>query len=264
MSSRIYGKYRWRTDGRSHRKLGRSDPWESRLAWISTGINSPNTSGRIGGSFVISPIPSGSHNGRTIFYIFGRYPAEPDGDSYPVLDLVVCHGDFLNADHEYVHKNKSVKGFGSYGDIMIRDRKMYVAPTPFGLTSGTAHNQTLILPASFRVDSRFHAVGNLVKREAEKLILGYTFDLRTNTLKPKSMNNPAAGKEHISNSLTDLDTAAVRLLKSEPMCSVEVAKPDERQLALFETPQTKRSGKKAKAGARSTHYRRLRTKLPKA
>jgi hypothetical protein len=38
-----------------------------------------------------------------------------------VLDLVVCHGDFLNADHEYVHKNKNVKGFGIYGDIMIRD-----------------------------------------------------------------------------------------------------------------------------------------------
>lgn len=54
--------------------------------------------------------PTGCHNGRTIFYIFGRYPAIPDGNSYPVLDLVICHGDFLNADHEYVHKNKSVKG----------------------------------------------------------------------------------------------------------------------------------------------------------
>ena len=93
-----------------------------------------------------SQVPSGSHNGRTIFYAFGRYPAEPDGDTYPVLDLVICHGDFLNADHEYVHKNRSVKGFGSYGDIMIRDRKMYVAPTPFGLVSGVAHTQTLILP----------------------------------------------------------------------------------------------------------------------
>ena len=143
-----------------------------------------------------SQIPSGSHNGRAIFYIFGRYPAEPDGDSYPVLDLVVCHGDFLNADHEYVHENKSVKGFGSYGDIMIRDRKMYVAPTPFGLTAGTAHNQTLILPADFRVDSRFHVVGNLVRREAEKLIVGYTFNLRTNKLSPDTVKNPATGKQH--------------------------------------------------------------------
>src|SRR5207248_10224609 len=61
-------------------------------------------------------------------------------------------------------------GSGSYGDIMIRDRKMYVAPTPFGLTTGTAHNQALILPADFRVDSRFRAVGKLVRREAQKLI----------------------------------------------------------------------------------------------
>ena len=65
-----------------------------------------------------SQAPSGSHNGRTIFYVFGRYPSNPDEDTYPVLDLVICHGDFLNADHEYVHKNKSIKGFGSYGDIM--------------------------------------------------------------------------------------------------------------------------------------------------
>lgn len=143
-----------------------------------------------------SQAPSGSHNGRAIFYVFGRYPAQPDGDSYPVLDLVICHGDFLNADHDYVHKNKSVKGFGSYGDIMIRDRKMYVAPTPFGLTTGTAHNQTLILPADFPTDSRFRAVGNLVRHEADKLIVGYAFDLRTNTLKPESVNNPAAGREH--------------------------------------------------------------------
>ncbi len=113
-----------------------------------------------------------------------------------MLDLVVCHGDFLNANHDYVHKNKSVKGFGSYGDILIRDRKMYVAPTPFGLTTGTAHNQTLILPADFRVDSRFRAVGNLIRREAERLIVGYTFDLRTNDLRPERVINPAAGKEH--------------------------------------------------------------------
>lgn len=53
-----------------------------------------------------SQIPSGSHNGRNIYYVFGRYPAEPDGDSYPVLDLVVCHGDFLNADHDYRTRTK--------------------------------------------------------------------------------------------------------------------------------------------------------------
>src|SRR5665213_1006725 len=54
-----------------------------------------------------SQVPTGFHNGRIIYYVFGRYPAEPDGNEYPVTDLVLCHGDFLNADHEYVHKNKS-------------------------------------------------------------------------------------------------------------------------------------------------------------
>lgn len=143
-----------------------------------------------------SQTPSGSHNGRTIYYVFGRYPAKPDGNSYPVLDLVICHGDFLNADHEYVHKNKSIKGFGSYGDIMIRDRKMYVAPTPFGLASGVAHAQTLILPEDFKVSADFKQVGSLVRTETERLIVGYTFDLQANTLKPKTIANDSAGKKH--------------------------------------------------------------------
>jgi len=38
-----------------------------------------------------SQVPSGSHNGRTIFYIFGRYPATPDGNKYPVL--AACRSD---------------------------------------------------------------------------------------------------------------------------------------------------------------------------
>jgi hypothetical protein len=143
-----------------------------------------------------SQVPTGSHNGRTIFYVFGRYPAEPDGDTYPVLDLVVCHGDFLNADHEYTHKNRSIKGFGSYGDIMIRDRKMYVAPTPYGLVSGVAHEQTLILPKEFPVIAGFHKVGNIIRKESQHLIVGYKFDLQQNVISPKKILNPSAGREH--------------------------------------------------------------------
>jgi hypothetical protein len=141
--------------------------------------------------------PTGNHNGRTIYYIFGRYPSEPDGNIYPVLDLVICHGDFLNADHEYIHKNRSVKGFGSYGDIMIRDRKMYVAPTPFGLVSGVAHNQTLILPAEIQLPNSFKEVGTLARRETERLIIGYAFDLRRNVLAPQTIRNPSTGRQHV-------------------------------------------------------------------
>lgn len=143
-----------------------------------------------------SQVPTGYHNGRAIYYVFGRYPAEPDGDAYPVLDAVICHGDFLNADHDYVHKNRNVKGFGSYGDIMIRDRKMYVAPTPFGLLSGVAHRQTLIVPADSPIPADYQSVGTIVRVEASSVILGYTADLRTNTLVPLEGPNPFAGREH--------------------------------------------------------------------
>ena len=143
-----------------------------------------------------SQVPTGSHNGRTIYYVFGRYPKQPDGNQYPVLDLVVCHGDFLNADHDYIHQNKSVKGFGSYGDLLIRDRKMYVVPTPFRLVDGVAHQQTLILPAGVQPGRDFVPVGNLSRREADELVVAYSFDLQSNELQPTKVSNPHAGREH--------------------------------------------------------------------
>ena len=79
---------------------------------------------------------------------------------------------------------------------MIRDRKMYVAPTPFGLTNGTAHHQTLILPAALEADERFESVGDLVRVESAQLVVGYTFDLRNNTLTPECVPNPSVGREH--------------------------------------------------------------------
>lgn len=151
-----------------------------------------------------SQVPTGYHNGRQIFYVFGRYPtdltqyaAKGSGRrQYPVVDLVICHGDFLNADHNFVHKNKSLKGFGTYGDIMIRDRKMYVAPTPFALTEGTTGLMTLIVPETMETDPRFQEVGRLTRIEADSLVVGYTFDLRTNELKTERIRNPSAGTKH--------------------------------------------------------------------
>lgn len=151
-----------------------------------------------------SQVPTGHHNGRQIYYVFGRYPADLStyqdlGNGrrqYPVVDLVMCHGDFLNADDSYVHKNKSVKGFGTYGDIMIRDRKMYVAPTPFALTEGTTGLMTLIVPEGLAAPGRFQEVGRLARVETEELVVGYTFDLRTNELRAGCIPNPRAGTEH--------------------------------------------------------------------
>jgi hypothetical protein len=143
-----------------------------------------------------SQVPTGFHNGREIYYVFGRYPAEPDGDEYPVTDLVLCHGDFLNADHEYVHKNKGVRGFGSYGDILIRDRKMYVVPTPFALAQNLAHHFTLVLPSEQVPGEDFEMIGELVRVEAARLVVAYRFDLRTNDLTPDTIPNPHAGQPH--------------------------------------------------------------------
>jgi hypothetical protein len=143
-----------------------------------------------------SQAPSGFHNGRTMYHVFGRYPSQTDGNCYPVLDLVICHGDFLNADHEYVHKNKSLKGFGSYGDIMIRDRKMYVTPTPFGLLEGAAHQRTLIVPVGAQVGKDCVQVGEVLRRETDRLLVAYRFDLRHNDISAEWVDNPGSGREH--------------------------------------------------------------------
>ena len=139
-----------------------------------------------------SQLPRGEHNGRQVFYVFGRYRKEPDGNQYPVLDLVVCHGSFLNAGNVYVHKNKSFRGFGSDGDILIRDRKMYVAPTPFALAEGTPHYRTLILPVDTPVDDDLVEIVTVARREVEPIVVAYKFDLRSNELKTTLVPNPSA------------------------------------------------------------------------
>lgn len=110
--------------------------------------------------------------------------------------MVLCHGDFLNADHSYIHKNKHVNGFGTYGDIMIRDRKMYVVPTPFALTQGTTGLITLIIPENYNVPEDFFCVGELSRTEDAQLVAGYTFNLRTNEIYAEMVPNPHAGLVH--------------------------------------------------------------------
>ena len=153
--------------------------------------------GRVATFDANSNIPTGLHDGRTIYYVFGRYPKVADSNKYPVLDLVLCHGDLLNADRDYVHQNKSVKGFGSYGDIMIRDRKMYVVPTPFALLDGTSFRCTLILPDDMSVkNEQLRLVSRFVRKESEYSLLAYEFDLRSNDLEAKFSTNPKSDTEH--------------------------------------------------------------------
>ena len=147
-----------------------------------------------------SQTPTGYKNGRDIFYVFGRYPPRAETDKeYPVIDIVVCHGDFLNADHEYHHENKSIRGFGSYGDILIRDRKMYVAPTPYAIVDGLTGTRTLILPSDWERANEMKEVGEIVRFEAANMVVGYSFDLVNNKITPNFIPNPSAGEKHSFN-----------------------------------------------------------------
>ena len=48
-----------------------------------------------------------------------------------------------------------------------------------------AHRQTLILPHDVNARREFFEVGELRRREAAELIVGYSFDLQTNELIPE-------------------------------------------------------------------------------
>ncbi|PZO54182.1 MAG: hypothetical protein DCF15_12015 [Phormidesmis priestleyi] len=163
--------------------------------------------GRVNDYDCNSQMPHGIYRGRHIFYVFGRYPANSETDQYSVHDLVICHGSLLNANDSYLHKNKSTRGMGSYGDILLRDRKMYVAPTPFGLLSGVERQITLILPASWIEPDATVAVGDIKRTESDRMMAGYTFDLTTNTLIANYVDNPTAGREHCFVAYRPINTA---------------------------------------------------------
>lgn len=152
--------------------------------------------GRVNDYDCNSQIPHGVYRGRNIIYVFGRYPSQPSSNRYSVHDLVLCHGSFLNAENDYVHQNKSVRGMGSYGDILLRDRKMYVAPTPFGLLEGIERQITLLLPVQWSVPDSIEMVGEITRTEADQLMTGYRFDLTTNELSVTYSDNPSAGFQH--------------------------------------------------------------------
>lgn len=160
--------------------------------------------------------PCGVHDGRTVYYVFVRYPKEGRG-TYGVHDLVVCHGDFLNPARDYVHRNQNVPNFGAYGDIMIRDRKMYVVRTPYALAEGLCGRRTLILPSGSDAPDGFQVVGALERHEADEVAVGYKFDLKNARLRTISERNPNAGRPHTFTAYRPLsaDQTPVRMRKQD-------------------------------------------------
>ncbi|MGV3713248.1 hypothetical protein [Pseudolysinimonas sp.] len=142
-----------------------------------------------------SALPSGSHDGRDVFYVFGRY--ESVGPKTVVRDLVIAHGSLLNAGGGFDAKNTSMRVVGSFGDVLLRDRKMYVAYTPYSLLTNVYDACTLVLPTGWpgRPDD-VHAVGAFSRTEHANILVGYEADLRENTLEGKFEPNPQAGRVH--------------------------------------------------------------------
>jgi len=61
-----------------------------------------------------------------IWTVFGRYSNKTDGNSYPVLDLVICHGSFMNAGEE--HHFKAYRSAGEPSDeVILRERSREIA-----------------------------------------------------------------------------------------------------------------------------------------
>ena len=79
---------------------------------------------------------------------------------------------------------------------MIRDRKMYVAPTPFALASRLDRQVTLIDLETRRFSAALHQAGSLVRIETQDLITSYVFDPTTNDIKGQKAPNPDSGKRH--------------------------------------------------------------------
>lgn len=164
-----------------------------------------------------SALPSGTHNGNRVFYVFGRYEDEKTGGTAPrVLDIALVDGTFLNAGPGFVADNKSLRVLGSYGDILLRDRKMYAPYTPYKLLTGLRGHCTLVLPASeSRPGSDFLEVGRFSRVEGERTLVAYRGDLEANTLTGEYESNPTGGQEH--------PFVAYRLEGSGPADTVELA-----------------------------------------
>lgn len=144
-----------------------------------------------------SQLPLAEHGGRRVFYIFGRYPKAAGANEYPVYDLVLCAASFLNTETYNANKNQSFQGAGSYGDIKVRDRRMYVCKTPFSLAMGTAHQITLILEGNpGNLPDILTPVGELERKEAPQLVSAYAFDLQKNALSTQCIPNPNADRVH--------------------------------------------------------------------
>jgi len=102
-----------------------------------------------------STIPSGQKGGSSAFVLFFLYTGS-GADLRFVHTISLAHGDFFNCDQVIAaeHRNSSTNNFGSYGDGIIRHRKMYRFPHPIE-TDPTAFGRVrLTVPTAWGIQDR--------------------------------------------------------------------------------------------------------------
>jgi hypothetical protein len=153
--------------------------------------------GRIADFDCNSQLPLALQDGRTVYYIFGRYPNSTSLE-FPVHDLVLCSASLLNAETVNNNTNQSFRGAGSYGDILIRDRRMYVSPTPYALMPDTVGHATLVVERdSVTIPTQLCKVDQFERIESAEIVTGYSFDFASNKLSSKHAPNASAGTKHL-------------------------------------------------------------------
>lgn len=126
-----------------------------------------------------STVPSGRLMSREVFLVFCLYTGKGP-ELRKVHSFYIAHTDLINADHvlSEAHANEAVRGFGSYGDGFIRNRKMYVFPHPFALDPGALERCRLAVPAEWKLDDpRLTRVSVISRSLSAVSIRSYVIDL---------------------------------------------------------------------------------------
>lgn len=134
-------------------------------------------------------------DGHNIYYVVGRYRAGTEGSQFRVLDLIMCHREFLEPIRR-VSADSVIGGYGSYGDIKVRVQWEQPLPNPFRLLQGAANQATLILPDHYDPGPSLVQVGVLIRREPRDIVIAIVENFVAGTVTAGTAPNPTAGQEH--------------------------------------------------------------------
>lgn len=142
-----------------------------------------------------STAPQPRVNSRDCFLTFVLYRQESSDTPLHGRVTTLCLTDIslLNADRDFLALNLSVKQFGSYGDGMIRNRRMYRFLHPVTLLEGFGieirDRSTLILPESSldRVEASRDGlvkIGSIERTTVPQRLASYRVNVRTGEIQP--------------------------------------------------------------------------------